>query len=80
MQQYKYQTAQLAVLMEEAIQIAWDFLERTGEIEDPEECSRVLLFATESMMRQGIRSRLLLSNKAVDQYKRHKKERDVVAA
>jgi hypothetical protein len=32
-----------AVLMEEAIQIAWDDLERTGEIDDPEVCSHVLM-------------------------------------
>jgi hypothetical protein len=31
----------MAVLMEEAIQIAWDYLELTDEIEDAEVCSRV---------------------------------------
>lgn len=58
----------MAVLMEEAIQIAWDYLEHTGEIEDAEVCSRVLLYHVESMIRQGIRSRLLLSNRAIRKY------------
>ena len=36
-------------------QIAWDYLERTGEIEDPEVCSRVLMDSVELMVRQGVR-------------------------
>jgi hypothetical protein len=57
--------------MEEAIQIAWDYLERTGEIADPEVCSRVLMDSIEQMVRQGVRSRLLLSNRAISQYMRY---------
>jgi hypothetical protein len=60
-----------AVLMEEAIEIAWDFLERSGEIDDPEKCSRVLVDAVELMVRQGVRNRLLLSNRAISQYMRY---------
>jgi hypothetical protein len=69
-----------AILMEEAIQIAGDYLERTGEIDDPEICSQVLLYAVESMLRQGINNRLLLSNKAISWYQRYKFNRDVDAA
>lgn len=71
---------QLAILMEEAIQIAWDYIERTGEIDDPEACSQVLLYAVENMMRQGVRSRLLLSNRAINKYKEYKVARDLRAA
>jgi hypothetical protein len=60
-----------AVLMEEASQIAWDYLERAGEIHDPELCSRVLIDSIELMVRQGVRSRLLLSNRAISQYMRY---------
>lgn len=67
----------MAILMEEAIQIAWDFLERTGEIEDAEVCSRVLLYYVESMIRQGVRSRLLLSNRAIRKYMEFKVNRDL---
>jgi len=67
----------MAILMEEAIQIAWDYLERTGEIEDAEVCSRVLLYYVESMIRQGVRSRLLLSNRAIRKYMEFKVNRDL---
>ncbi len=70
----------LAILMEEAIQIAWDYLERTGEVDDPEICSQVLLYAVENMMRQGVRSRLLLSNRAISKYMEYKVARDLRAA
>lgn len=63
--------------MEEAIQIAWDYLERTGEIDDPEVCSQILLFNTEIMLRQGARSRLLLSNRAIRKYMEYKASRDL---
>jgi hypothetical protein len=39
-----------------AIQIAWDCLERAGEIEDAEFCSHTLLHSVETMIRQGVRS------------------------
>jgi hypothetical protein len=62
-------------LVEHSIQIAWDYLERTGELGDPEIASKVLLDAVEAMIRQGVRSRLLLSNRAITAYLRFKQER-----
>ena len=62
----------LHVLTENSVQIAWDYLERTGEIDDPRLASKVLLDAVESMVRQGVRSRLLLSNRAITAYQRFK--------
>ena len=38
-------------------QIAWDFLERSGEIEDPVFASRFLYDSIELMVRQGVRNR-----------------------
>ena len=58
----------LASLMEESLQIAWDYLERTGEIEDNWLASRYLGDAIELMIRQGQRSRLVLSNRAISAY------------
>src|ERR1700736_5313243 len=55
----------LANLMEESLQIAWDYLERTGEIEDNWVASRYLGDAIELMIRHGQRSRLVLSNRAI---------------
>jgi hypothetical protein len=65
----------LPILVENSIQIAWDYLERTGELGDPEVASRVLFDAVEMMVLRGERRKLLLSNKAIDAYKRFKAER-----
>lgn len=65
----------LQFLVEDAIQIAWNYLERTGELEDPEVASKVLLDSVGSMVRQGVRSRLLLSNRAITAYQRFKQGR-----
>jgi hypothetical protein len=62
----------LASLMEESFQIAWDYLERTGEIEDAWVASRYLGDTIELMIRQGQRSRLVLSNRAITAYQRFK--------
>ena len=58
----------LASLMEESLQIAWDYLQRAGEIEDNWVASRYLGDAIELMIRQGQRSRLVLSNRAITAY------------
>jgi hypothetical protein len=70
----KYMAETLMSLMENSIQIAWDYLERTGELQDPEIASRVLLDAVELMVRQGVRSRLILSNRAISAYQSFKKQ------
>jgi hypothetical protein len=64
----------LQFLVEESIQIAWNYLERTGELEEADIASRVMLDAVGSMVRQGVRSRLLLSNRAIIAYQRFKKD------
>jgi hypothetical protein len=48
----------------------WDYLERTGEIEDTWVASRYLGDAIELMIRQGQRSRLVISNRAITAYLR----------
>lgn len=58
------------VLMENALQIAWDYLERTGQISDPEFTSRFLLDSVERMVRSGERRQLWLSNQAITSYER----------
>jgi hypothetical protein len=65
----------LHFLIEDSIQIAWDYLERTGELDDPEIASKFLLDSVELMIRQGVRSRLLLSNRAITAYLRFKQGR-----
>lgn len=63
--------------MENSVQIAWDYLERTGELGEPEVASRFLLDTIEVMVRRGERRRLILSNKAIDAYKQFKSARRV---
>ena len=65
----------LPILVENSIQIAWDYLERTGELGNPEVASQVLLDSIEGMIRRGERRKLLLSNKAIDAYRRFRAER-----
>jgi hypothetical protein len=54
----------LDILMDNSIQIAWDYLKRAGEIDDAAMASRFLVIYIEGLIRRGERRRLLLSNKA----------------
>ncbi len=60
----------LPTLMEKSIEIAWDYLERSGELGEPEVASRFLLDSVELMVRHGERRQLVLSNRAIGAYKR----------
>ena len=68
-------TEQLPLLMENSIQIAWDYLEATGELGDAEGAARFLTDAVETMIRRGETRKLMLANRAIDAYKRFKTER-----
>jgi len=57
-------------LFEQSFNIAWSVLERTGELGEPNATSRFLFDNIASMMRRGERRRLLLSNSAIDAYRR----------
>jgi len=57
--------------------IALDFLDRTGEIDDPGEACRFLVGKVESMMAQGQRNRLLLANRAIAAYQSYRRARTV---
>jgi len=65
----------LPILMEKSIHIAWDYLERTGELGQPEVASRFLLNCVEGMVRRGERRQLVLSNRAIEAYQRYRAER-----
>jgi hypothetical protein len=58
----------LSQLLEDSFHIAWEYLERTGELDDAAAASR---FTIESMIRRGQRNRLVLSNQAISAHKRH---------
>jgi hypothetical protein len=50
----------LPMLMENSIQIAWDYLEATGELGDGHIAARFLMDSVEMMIRRGERRKLLL--------------------
>lgn len=67
--------APTALLVEEAVQIAWDYLERTGQIDDPKNVSEFLFSSIKHMALNGESRRLALSNLAIMAYehlRRHK--------
>jgi hypothetical protein len=63
-------TISLSQLLEESLQIAWEYLERTGELGDGAAASRFLSEKIEAMIRGGERSRLTLSNRAIGAHQR----------
>ncbi|MBR1215567.1 hypothetical protein [Bradyrhizobium sp. JYMT SZCCT0180] len=66
--------------MEYAVQIAWDYLEKTGQIDDGVFANRFLMQIVEDMMRKGVRHRLLLSNGAITVYEAYRRDRKMDAA
>jgi len=58
--------------VENAFMIAWEYLEATGELGEPEGSARELLDTIESMIQRGERRRILLANVAIDTYKRRR--------
>jgi hypothetical protein len=62
---FRLMNISLSQLLEESFQIAWEYLERTGELGDGAVASRFLSDTIETMIRRGQRSRLVLSNRAV---------------
>jgi hypothetical protein len=58
----------LRILLEESVDIAWKYLQQTGQIEDGEEACRFLTENINTMIRRGTISRLLLSNNAIAAY------------
>jgi len=68
-------TQPMPLLMENSIQIAWDYLEGTGELGDPEVAARFLTDAVEILIKRGETRKLMLANQAIDAFMRFKVER-----
>src|ERR1700742_1706350 len=69
-------TVSLSQLLEDSFQIAWEYLERSGELGDGASASRFLSDLIETMIRRGQRSRLALSNRAISAYQRSRSSGD----
>lgn len=57
-------------VFEESFNIAWSVLVRSGELGEPNETSQFLFKCIAGQMSCGERRRLLLSNIAIDAYRR----------
>jgi hypothetical protein len=64
-----------ATVVESSVQIAWDYLELAGEIEDRLSTRRFLLRHVEKQFAEGVRNRLLLSNRAIMAYQHLRRDR-----
>jgi hypothetical protein len=62
----------LPILIENVVQIAWDVLERSGEIAESHEASWFLVKTVAELARKGERRRLLLINRAIGAYRLHR--------
>src|ERR1700733_10841166 len=55
----------LSQTLEEAVNIAWVYLQRTGELGDGSAAAVFLTNTIDGMMRRGQRNRMFLANKAI---------------
>ena len=56
-------------LRAQSFEIAFNVLQKSGDLGDPQEAAHLLLRKIDDMMRKGERRRLLLSNAAIDAYR-----------
>jgi hypothetical protein len=64
-----------ATVVESSVQIAWDYLELAGEIEDALSTRQFLLRHVEKLFAEGVRNRILLSNRAIMAYQHLRRDR-----
>jgi hypothetical protein len=65
------------LLLHESVKVAFDFLDRSGEIDDMDEACQFLVNKVAFMIAQGQRNRLLLANRAIAAYQRYKEARTI---
>ena len=70
----------LQYIVAKSLEIAWDYLEGTGELGNPDRAAEHLLDTIEALIRQGERRPLLLSNKAIASYQRFRAEQGLSIA
>lgn len=55
--------------LEESFDIAWSFLERSGELKGAAESANIILDSIERQLRTGERRKLVLANRAISSYR-----------
>jgi hypothetical protein len=66
----------LSRLLEESVEIAWNYLQGSGELEN--DAARYLSDVIELMIRRGQRNRMYLANMAIIKYRGSKQHGNVV--
>lgn len=66
----------LSQLVEESVEIAWVYLQQTGELEN--DAARYLSDTIVAMIRSGQRNRMFLANMAIIKYRASKQQGNVV--
>jgi hypothetical protein len=70
-------TEPMPSLIESSVEIAWDYLARTGELGDAMVAGRFLSDTIELMVRRGERRQLMLANKAIAAYQQFRRQPSV---
>jgi hypothetical protein len=65
------------LLLQSSVQIALDYLDRAGEIDDYAEACQFLVNNVEFMMRQGQNNKLVLANRAISAFERERNARTI---
>jgi hypothetical protein len=68
----------LSKLLEEAVDIAWVYLHKSGEITDGAVAARFLTDTVEAMIRKGQRNRMFMANMAILKYQAIQQRDNVV--
>ncbi|OAF10098.1 hypothetical protein AYJ54_11420 [Bradyrhizobium centrolobii] len=58
-------------VVENAFFIAWGFLEKSGELGEPDASANVILDTIEAQLKTGERRQLMLANRAITAYREH---------
>ena len=66
-------TEPLPLIIESSLQIAWDFLEGSGEITDPRQTAEILLGSIKTQILKGENRTLMLSNRAIAAVEHHRR-------
>jgi len=66
-----------SLLAENALQIALNYLVRSGEIDDYQDTCDFLIASISFMIRQGQRNKLLLGNRAITTFQRYRARRTI---
>jgi hypothetical protein len=62
----------LLLVVENSLQIAWDFLIGSGEIQDHQRAAEILLDSIRTRALRGEHRTLMLANSAIDAYRDHR--------